>query len=137
MDCVFCKIINHKIPAHFVYENDKVVAFLDIAPINPGHTLVVPKIHCENILDAPEDVLAELIFATQRISQAILKGLGYHGFNLGVNNGRVAGQVIPHLHFHIIPRKIGDGLKMWPQRKYSHGEAEVVAEKIKKVLKTL
>ncbi|MEW6407327.1 MAG: HIT family protein [Patescibacteria group bacterium] len=135
MDCLFCKIINREIPANFVYENDKVVAFLDIAPVNPGHTLVVPKEHCENILDASDETLAELILAVRKIGQAIQEGLGYQGFNLGVNNGRVAGQIVPHLHFHIMPRRVGDGLRLWPQRKYEVGEAEVVAEKIQKAIK--
>lgn len=135
MDCIFCKIISKEIPANFVYENDKIVAFLDIAPVNPGHTLVVPKKHCENILDAPEDVLHELILATQKISRAMCQGLGYKGFNLGVNNGRVAGQLVPHLHFHIMPRKIGDGLRLWPQRKYGKGEAEKIVEKIREKIR--
>lgn len=135
MPCLFCKIINHEIPANFVYENDKVVAFLDIAPVNPGHTLIVPKAHCESILDADPEVLQELILATKKIAQAIQDGLGYEGFNLGVNNGRVAGQIVPHLHFHIMPRKVGDGLRLWPQRKYGAGEAEEVAKKIKEKIK--
>lgn len=135
MSCLFCKIIKKEVPANFVYENDKVVAFLDIAPVNPGHTLVVPKMHCENILDANPEVLQELILATKKIAQAIKDSLGYEGFNLGVNNGKIAGQIVPHLHFHIMPRRVDDGLRLWPQRKYEKGEAEEIVKKIKEEIK--
>jgi histidine triad (HIT) family protein len=135
MLCIFCKIINKEIPANFVYENDKVAAFLDIAPVNPGHTLVVPKKHVEYILDAEDGILQELILATKKIARAVCESLGYKGFNLGVNNGHAAGQIVPHLHFHIMPRKVGDGLRLWPQRKYEKGEAEEVAQKIQKVIR--
>lgn len=135
MDCVFCKIIKKEIPAYIVYEDEKVIAFLDIAPVNPGHTLIVPKIHYENILDTPSKILEELILATKKIAKAVCDGIGYAGFNLGVNNGRVAGQIISHLHFHIIPRRINDGLRLWPQRRYTKGEPEKVVQKIKEKIK--
>ncbi len=134
MPCLFCKIISHEIPANIVYEDDKIMAFLDIMPVNPGHTLIVPKEHFENILDAPEEILAEMMAVAKKIGKAVEQSLGYEGFNLGVNNGHAAGQAVEHLHFHIMPRKIGDGLKLWPQKKYGAGEAEIIAKKIKENL---
>jgi histidine triad (HIT) family protein len=127
-DCIFCKIITGELPSNKVYETDSVLAFLDIAPVNAGHTLVVPKAHYEFIEDVtPAD-------AVQTIGAAIKSGLGVAGYNIGLNNGRVAGQLVPHVHFHIMPRLEGDNLKLWPQRKYEVGEDTAVLEKIKSVL---
>ncbi|NQU83666.1 MAG: HIT family protein [Parcubacteria group bacterium] len=133
-DCLFCKIINGQVPATKVYENDKVVAFLDISPVNQGHTLVVPKEHSENLLDISDDVLCEVSIATKKVGQAIVSGLGVGGFNLIQNNGSVAGQVISHFHWHLIPRHSDDGLALWSQGKYKEGEEDEVAEKIKSKL---
>lgn len=134
-DCVFCKIIKKEIPSNIIYENDKVIVFLDINPVNDGHTLIVPKEHYENLLDAPKEILEELILATQKIAKAVTKALNYSGFNLGVNNGQVAGQIIPHLHFHIIPRKEGDNLKPWPGRKTNQKDLEKIAQKIREEIR--
>lgn len=134
-DCLFCKIINKEIPAAVVYEDDAVLAFLDINPVNPGHTLLVPKIHSDNLLDADEQVLQSMIVATKKVAAAILLSLDYEAFNIEQNNGKIAGQVIPHLHWHIVPRKADDGLKHWPGKSYQPGEAEDLANKIKANLK--
>ena len=133
-DCLFCKIIKGEIPSHKVYEDDNVFAFLDIAPVNYGHTLVVPKEHFKNLEEISEDKLCHLIKVVKKIGKAIKEGLDYSGYNISVNNDPVAGQIIPHLHFHIIPRKENDGLSLWPQGKYEEGEAEKIANKIKNVL---
>ena len=133
-DCIFCKIISGEIPSAKVYEDDSVFAFLDIAPVNPGHVLAVTKKHYANIEETPEEDLCALMKAVKRIGSAIKAGLGAEGYNLNENNDPIAGQVIPHLHFHVIPRRSGDGLKLWPQGKYEEGEAENVAEKIKKII---
>lgn len=134
-DCLFCKIIAKEIPSTPVYEDEEVYAFLDIHPINPGHTLVVPKKHSEGFHDADPVVLQKLIIATQNIARGIVAGLGVEGFNLEQNNGTVAGQVVPHLHLHIVPRHADDGLKHWPGMSYaSIKEAITMAEKIKKAL---
>ncbi len=130
-DCIFCKIVAGEIPATKVYEDDKNLAFLDIAPSNPGHALIVPKKHFANIEEIDEQSLCLLIKAVKKIGQAIKKGLGVEGYNIQVNNDPIAGQVVPHIHFHIVPRKAGDGIKLWPQGKYAEGEAEKTAEKIK------
>lgn len=130
-DCLFCKIIKGEIPAAKVYEDDNVLAFLDIHPVNPGHTLIVPKIHFDNLLDADDEILKAMIVATKKVAAAILKGLKYEAFNLEENNGAIAGQVIPHLHWHIVPRTADDGLKHWPGKEYAEGEADDIVNKIK------
>jgi histidine triad (HIT) family protein len=133
-DCLFCKIIRGELPSYKVFEDEKTVAFLDINPVNAGHTLVVPKKHSQNIFDiAPED-WADLAESARKISIAIEKGLGADGVNIAMNNREHAGQVVPHPHLHVIPRYKGDGLKLMPQRKYLTGEAESSAEKIRAAL---
>jgi histidine triad (HIT) family protein len=131
-DCLFCKIIAKEIPSHGVYEDDHVYAFLDIKPVNPGHTLVVPKKHSEEFLSADEEVLKKLIVAMQKVAKGVVMAMRAPGFNLEQNNGAVAGQVVPHLHFHIVPRSPDDGLKHWPGKPYMQGKDAEVAEKIRK-----
>ncbi|MFZ5365128.1 MAG: HIT family protein [Patescibacteria group bacterium] len=133
--CVFCKIVNNEIPGQKVYENDFVAAFLDINPVNPGHVLVVPKNHIESLLAASNEELSHLIIAVKTVAKAVLAALNYEAFNLELNNGAIAGQVVNHLHFHIVPRKEGDGLTHWPGQQYREGEMEAVAEKIRNSLK--
>jgi histidine triad (HIT) family protein len=133
-ECIFCKIIKGEIPCSKVYEDDKVIAFLDIGPVNKGHALVVPKEHHKDLLDTPNELLADTIKAVKKIAKAVLKATGTEGFNIGVNNGKIAGQVVMHLHFHIMPRLENDGLKLWPQGKYSEGEIDEIARKISSLL---
>ena len=102
--CVFCEIIKGNIPSAKVYEDDKTLAILDISQTTRGHTLVLPKQHYENLLEIPAEELAELIVKVQKIAANNVAKLGAKGFNLLVNTGAVAGQSVPHLHFHIIPR---------------------------------
>lgn len=135
-DCLFCKIINKEIPSEIIYEDEAVVAFLDIQQVNPGHVLVVPKKHCQNLLDVDLEILKKIIVVIPKIAQAILSGLGYEAFNLGVNNGKIAGQIIPHLHFHIMPRKEGDNHHLFMGQPYtSDEEMKNVGEKIKIMMK--
>lgn len=130
--CLFCKIIQKEIPSIAVYESDDVYAFLDIHPVHPGHTLVVPKQHCEGVLTCDPAVLSEVARAAKYVAHAVTSGLGVSGFNLIQNEGAVAGQVIPHLHIHVIPRVQGDGLTHWPGTPYPNPEAmTAVAEKIR------
>lgn len=133
-DCVFCKIISGHIPSFKVYEDDAVMAFLDIKPVNPGHTLVVPKKHSSGFHDADPETLSRLILATQKVANAIAAAMGTSGFNLEENNGSIAGQVIPHLHFHVVPRRPDDGLKHWPGSPYGEGEIAAIQEKIRSAL---
>jgi histidine triad (HIT) family protein len=132
MDCIFCKIINGELPSSKVFENDKVTAFLDINPVNPGHVLVVPKKHVENLSEVDEENLKEVILAIQKVANGITKALGVNGFNVMQNHGVVAGQIVPHLHWHIMPRKEDDGLRPWaPRLQYKEGEKEQIAKKIR------
>ena len=114
MDCIFCKIIEGELPCYKVYEDKRVIAFLDINPINKGHVLVVPKEHYNNLLDTPKDLLKDLTMVVQKLTPDILEAIGAKDFNLGLNNGRAAGQIVDHVHFHVIPRFVGDNLRHWP-----------------------
>lgn len=129
--CLFCKIVSGDVPSYKVYEDDKVLAFLDIAPVNYGHTLVIPKAHYENVENIPNDLLCAVIGAVKKVGKSLKDNFGVKGYSVSENNDPVAGQVIPHLHFHIIPRSEGDGLKLWPQGKYGDGEAEKIVDKIR------
>ena len=133
-ECLFCKIRDNKIRSQMVYENDIVFAFLDIHPVNLGHTLVCPREHYKTILDIPEIETGELIQNIQDISKAVLKATGAKGFNLMVNTNRVSGQLIEHAHFHIIPRFENDGLRHWPKRDISKEDMDNIQEKIKKLI---
>jgi histidine triad (HIT) family protein len=135
-DCIFCKIISGKIPCTKIYENHKVIAFLNINPINKGHALVMPKEHYETILDTPDDTLAETMKVVKKVVKAVKEGVDADGVNVGQNNFRAAGQMISHLHFHIIPRFEKDGLEDWPGHKYnSAAEEKETATKISAKLK--
>lgn len=134
MDCIFCKIIKGEIPSETVYQDDKNIAILDINPVKPGHTLVLAKQHVPNFTEAPTEVIDNLLNVCQKVGGLVMKATDSEGYNLSVNNGRAAGQVIDHLHFHIVPRHTGDGLKLWPQQKYKDGEMAEVAEKIRQAL---
>ena len=135
LECVFCKIIAGEIPAEKIYEDEQALAFLDISPVNPGHTLVVPKEHYEDPLTTPDEVLARLIGVGKKIARAILAVGLAEGINFGMNNGRAAGQIVFHAHLHVIPRLNVDGLKMWGSGEYkSEEERKEVARKIKKLV---
>lgn len=133
-NCIFCKIIQSKIPSHKVYEDEYSIAFLDIMPNNQGHTLVVPKEHYENIYVLPPETLARLSLSVQRISTAVKNAMDADGINVIMNNEVAAGQMVFHSHFHIIPRFQNDGFAHWPHTEYREGEAESVATKIKENL---
>lgn len=133
-DCLFCKIIKKEIPAQIVYENEKALAFLDIHPVTLGHTLIVPKEHHENLIDCPENLAPHLLEAIKKVFHAIKKTLGAESFNLNVNSGKEAGQVIFHLHLHLVPRYPDDGLRLWPGKEVSEEELKNLAEKIRKAL---
>ena len=134
MDCVFCKIVAGELSSFKVYEDKHTLAFFDIAPINYGHTLVISKKHFVNMEEIPEKELVKLAKVVKKVGAALKKGLRVAGYNVVINNDPVAGQIIPHLHFHIIPRAEGDGLQLWPQGKYGDGEAEEARGKIMKAL---
>ncbi|MCX8158104.1 MAG: HIT family protein [Candidatus Diapherotrites archaeon] len=118
MDCVFCKIVKGEIPCSKLYEDDLVMSFLDIMPASKGHSLVITKKHHETLLELSQEELETILKTTQKVAFAIMKATKADGFNIIQSNGKAAGQVINHIHFHIIPRKQGDGLNFsWKQNK--------------------
>lgn len=134
-ECVFCRIAQGQLPAQRVFENDHCLAFLDIAPLAEGHLLVIPRRHYHCLHDVPPDEAAEIARALPRLGRALLAVTGAAGYNLLQNNGRVAGQVVEHVHFHLIPRQEGDGLGYrWPAGKYPPGRAEQLHQRFRDVL---
>ncbi|MFH1588760.1 MAG: HIT family protein [Candidatus Diapherotrites archaeon] len=131
-ECLFCRIIKGKIPAYKITENKDCYAFLDIYPCTEGHALCIPKKHYETIDEMPAEELKELIVFTQEIAKAVKKSTNSTGFNLLQSNHADAGQVIPHVHFHIIPRKSTDELTFENKRiEGKKEELEKIREKIK------
>ena len=117
--CIFCKIVQGQIPSARVLETDQAIAFLDIHPVNPGHTLLVPKAHHAYLGDVPDDLAAHAASLLPRLCRAIRAATGADGLNVIVNNGRSAGQTIDHVHWHIIPRFQDDAVNWpWPQGEY-------------------
>lgn len=104
MPSIFSRIILKEIPAHFVYEDDLVVAFLDISQATKGHTLVVPKVEYKDIFEVPEKTASHLFGVAVKLSKAIQKAFGAHAMNILSNNGEIAGQTVFHFHIHLIPR---------------------------------
>ncbi len=134
-DCVFCNIVSGRIPVTRIFEDEVVLAFLDIGPISDGHTLVVPKQHVEQLHECPAELLGRLGSSLGTIAKAVAAAMNAQGYNILCNNGRAAGQLVEHLHFHIIPRKTGDGLfARWPAYKYQEGVIETIAARIRKNL---
>lgn len=104
MNCIFCAIAAGEIPSFKVYEDDLVLAYLDINPFTRGHTLVIPKVHSSGLLDTSDETLAAMIVRVKKIAAHLKEKLGADGFNILQNNGEAAGQTVHHLHFHIVPR---------------------------------
>lgn len=135
MDCLFCKIVSGEIPSAKVYEDQHAVAFLDIQPNNPGHTLLVPKAHARNILDMDTAAICTLIPALKKLSHAIKDAVHADGLNVAMNIEPAAGQIIFHAHIHIIPRFSSDGHRHFEKRPYKNDEEmNAVAEKIRVAL---
>ncbi|MBN2589112.1 MAG: HIT family protein [Sedimentisphaerales bacterium] len=131
--CLFCKMVLGQIPVTKIYEDDSILSFLDIGPISDGHTLVIPKQHYEKVDECPPELLSQVASRIGKIAGAVIAAMKADGYNILCNNGKAAGQVIDHLHFHIIPRRTGDGVfNRWPSYQYEQGKIEEVAEKIRK-----
>jgi histidine triad (HIT) family protein len=130
-DCLFCKIISGEIPSYNVYEDDFAYAFLDINPIASGHTLVLPKVHVTKLAELEGEALSGWAIALQKVVAGVESALEPEGLNIFINQGEVAGQIIPHLHVHIVPRSIGDGVRFeTPTVKLSEVEFRDKSKKI-------
>jgi histidine triad (HIT) family protein len=133
--CLFCRIVAGEVPTHVVADEPGFVAFLDHRPLFPGHTLVVPRVHIETLLDLPPDDIGPYFTAVQRITAAVTEAMDAVGTFVAINN--VVSQSVPHLHAHVVPRRPKDGLRgfFWPRTKYgSDDEAQTVAETVRRSL---
>ena len=134
-DTIFTKIIRREIPADIIYEDEETLAFLDINPNNPGHTLVIPKKPVRNIFDVDDATLAATMRTVRKLAIAIKKATNADGVNIHSNHEAAAGQEVFHLHFHIIPRFVTDGYRhTWGHTEYTNGEQQVLSKKIKEAL---
>jgi diadenosine tetraphosphate (Ap4A) HIT family hydrolase len=126
-DCIFCKIIDNKIPAKKLFESDKVLAFLDIMPLSEGHFLIIPKTHTEKMHQVPDDELQEVLVT----AKSLTKKLNLENYNILQNNGRIAHQVVMHVHFHLIPKPDSEtGLKMeWDSLSMTDEDLEKIKKK--------
>jgi histidine triad (HIT) family protein len=130
-DCAFCKIVAGELPASIAYEDPDHVAFLDARPLFEGHTLVVPRAHVETLADLPAEALAPFFTLVQRLSVAIPQAMDAAGTFVAMNN--TISQSVPHLHCHVVPRTVKDGLRgfFWPRTKYADdGARDAVAARI-------
>ncbi|MBI2076394.1 MAG: HIT family protein [Candidatus Aenigmarchaeota archaeon] len=129
--CLFCKIVKGEIPSKKVYEDSNTLAFLDINPANPGHTLVMPKKHAENIFDVEEDSLKSTISIVKEMAAAVKEKMNAAGVNVVQNNGKYAGQLVNHVHFHVIPRFENDNVIISYKRvQLTEKELDDVAKKL-------
>ena len=136
-DCLFCKIISGDIPSEKVYEDDGHIAFMDIEPVNPGHALIVSKKHYGCLADMPDEATGEVFRAATRVAKAVMEATAAQGFNIIVNNGEVAGQVIFHTHVHAVPRFEDDGHKHWEKKNVPEKRTKALAEEIRRIIKGL
>jgi histidine triad (HIT) family protein len=131
-DCIFCKIISKQIPAEILYEDEHVIAILDINPIHYGHSLVISKSHCKDFLELPETSYRSVLHAAKLIAKALVATQKLDGFNLFSNNGRIAGQSVFHFHMHVTPRYCDDNIRFVLNLKnYPDGELHRYAELIR------
>ena len=137
--CIFCRIIRREAPAHIVYEDEHTLAFLDINPCSPGHTLIIPKLHAQRLEELPEDEAIALFRTLHRLIEPIQRAVGADSTTIGINNGPESGQEVPHIHIHVIPRFRGDGggiiqgvARLW--RRPTRGEMERIARRIRNLV---
>lgn len=122
--CIFCKIIKGDLPAHRIYEDERSLAFLDIKPNGLGHTLVIPKTHSVTIEETSEEDLKHLALVIKKVGARLKDKLKCPAYNIILNNGKEAGQEIPHLHFHLIPRQKDSEFKSLPTLEYAPGQID-------------
>jgi len=135
--CVFCKIVAGEIPSLKVFEDSSVFAFLDIGPLAEGHLLVIPKKHFVSLSEMSDEDITGVTRHLPRLGRTVVEAVSAEGYNVLQNNGKVAGQEVQHVHFHIIPRKASDGLGYrWNASKYPEGKAEEVRRRIQEMLRS-
>ncbi len=134
MACLFCDVVSGSEPAEVVLDEPAVVGFLDNRPVFRGHTLLVPRVHVDTLLDLPDELTVPLFSAARRTAAAMTSALGAQGTFVAMNN--VVSQSVAHLHVHVVPRTKGDGLRgfFWPRTTYEEGEAAAYAERLRQVL---
>ena len=135
-NCIFCKIIAGEIPSVKIYEDDLVFAFLDIGPVNFGHTLVIPKEHHQSSSTIPEATAGRMFHVGSRIGVALRRALDYDGFNLHLADGTCAGQVVMHAHLHVVPRGCEDGFR-WNWRQLEYADAATRSETAAKIIEKI
>ena len=113
--CIFCRIVQGEVPSRKIYEDETTLAFMDVAGDVDGHMLVIPKQHVKSILDCEAETFTQVMGTVQRVAKHLIQKCGYEGVNLLNASEECAGQSVPHLHIHIIPRSKGDGVDAWPQ----------------------
>ena len=129
--CIFCRIVAGEIPALRILEDDHALAFIDIGPLADGHALLVPKNHYRDLRDLPPETLAAMSTHLPRLASAVMQATGATGLNLLQNSGASSGQAVFHVHFHLIPRREGDGLGYpWKARSYAAGAADAWRQRI-------
>jgi len=134
-DCVFCKIVAGQIPCFKLLEDGETIAFMDINPVNPGHALSVAKGHWPTVDVIPADVLGAVARTAQRVAKAVMTELKPVGVNLLQANGAGAGQSVPHLHIHIMPRRLNDGVALnWEPKPGDKAEIEAIYKRLKAVV---
>ncbi len=122
-ECIFCRIVKGDLPSVKVHEDERHLAFLDLYPAKKGHTLVIPKSHSVHFSEMPDTELGELISFARKVAASVKTALGADGINLFLNEGGAAGQLVFHVHFHVIPRFSGDGILFkYGRENYSEGE---------------
>ncbi|MEI6562780.1 MAG: HIT family protein [bacterium] len=137
LECIFCKIVKGDIHSVRVYEDNEVLAFMDIGPVVKGHVLVIPKKHHNPMMEAPPEILQKLITVVQLIAKAQMAALQADGINVSQANGSVAGQVVPHIHFHVIPRFASDDYHgKWIPKSYdTPQEMQTFADRIREAIR--
>jgi histidine triad (HIT) family protein len=135
-ECIFCKIVKSEEGAYKIYEDDDVLAFLDISPVSPGHTLIIPKDHYENIFEIKSEILQKVISAAKMLTEIYMKKLNCTGINLVNANGKDAQQSVFHIHFHLIPRYPNDGIDLWFHRHQLKNKVNIDLDEVFRVLKS-
>ena len=135
MTCIFCAIVDRSAPARIVHEDDRTLAFMDLFPLTRGHALVIPKAHCDSLLDADPDDAAAVMRTAQQVAQAAMRAYAPDGLNLLQTNGAAAMQTVFHLHVHVLPRYVGDGFHVeFTRKKGTDAELDESADLLRRAL---